>query len=85
MPGQTFHVGDLVEVGDDTGDAARDHRLRVAGDVQQRALRVDVTVDETGRDILAVQIERVPGPIVVPDAGDPVSAEGDVPASRSRR
>ncbi len=76
---QSGDIGDLVQVGDDRRDAAGHHRLRIAGDMQHGALRVDMPVDEAGYQIFAPDVDDSIGVPVIADAGHYALADSDIP------
>ncbi len=75
---QTQHVGDLVRVGDDGRDAARHYRSRKLARRHQRTFDVNVSVDESGADVTAAQIDYVPRFIAFAQAGDARADNGNV-------
>ena len=63
------HVRDLVRVGDDGGRAEREHEPRELRRQQLRRLEMEMRVDEAGRDVGAVGVDRL-ATLVGADARD---------------
>src|SRR5690606_36328330 len=72
------HVGNLVRIADNRGDAVRqDAALEFVGR-HQRGFDVQVGVDEAGYDDAVVALDQGRAIVVAVGADDPVGDDGDV-------
>ncbi len=72
-------VGDLVQVGDQRERASGDDRLGVAGRVEHGAFDMRVSIDESGKEKGALEVDTLPRLLVVSNSGDETAVNGNVP------
>ncbi len=76
-PGDTEHIRDLVRVGDGRRRSAGHNGSGELGHGHHARLDVHVRIDEARADVLALEVDRLPG-LVVAEPGDAPFIDGDV-------